>query len=841
MDEIKKTDTITDESTNKEDGGSGLEFEIADSALVFDSEADISVSLSDNEDKEPAGKAKAVPETPKHIPEEFTIPEDFEVEDKYKTPSFIEDPKKLRTAYMPRFTEVSETYRMKGDPRPKPEKPKTATKVSTPSSAYSDATSELESDKRIEKVIVTPNPGATSEPVDESITLYKFDSEEVSDVGAIPLAPLKPVDKTEKVEPEKKQDEVVTEEKKDVDSSCIRDAEKKPAEKSETELYDYTYGAFEGMDESEKPVSYLSGSERGGFSMNREFTSPIQKDNFKDKFLDTIMSVRVRLISALAVFLFMLVMEILHLAGVNVYSELGLTYSRAMPALVDFAFCTCLLLFTIPEVVASVALLFKRKCAPELFILVAYAVLGVYTVIVVRSGYEGYPTYGILFAILSLSSVIAGYSKSTVAYRSFRLCTKSATKSVIDKRLTRELPRENLALDGAVDEYRSNTARVFRTAFVSDFFTRINASCENSLNVLIMLGGGLGISLVSSLVCFFLYEGSLTYAANAFTVVFLMSCPAFSILLHKLPLENLSDFAAVEEGAFVGESSVYSAADIDVVAYEDTEIFGVEDVSIKKVHMYGKVYNMPKAMKQMFSLFSVVGGPLYHVFLNSLDRAGEGATDVQLEVDGIAGTLDGTRIFAGTEEYMRRHGIRIPEDDYKSGISSTDSTKIMYGAEGDEVYAKFFIRYSFSEEFTMLLPTLKEERIVPLVYTADPNISSELLKVLTLGEDLIRVMKRNNSIGRKEKVYRRISSGIVTLGDKSSAVNMILLAKKYVAFQNVFATGELAAMIAGAVIAAVFSVSGVLGIPAFALAFLQIACAVFMHLRSSFAFRIKRS
>ena len=84
----------------------------------------------------------------------------------------------------------------------------------------------------------------------------------------------------------------------------------------------------------------------------------------------------------------------------------------------------------------------------------------------------------------------------------------------------------------------------------------------------------------------------------------------------------------------------------------------------------------------------------------------------------------------------------------------------------------------------MLMPYYKSRRIVALVYTADPNLNSEFMKTLTLGEDLIRVMKRTEHAEEEEPVYRRVSAEAVTLGGRASAISMLLLAKRYVPFGN---------------------------------------------------------
>jgi hypothetical protein len=185
---------------------------------------------------------------------------------------------------------------------------------------------------------------------------------------------------------------------------------------------------------------------------------------------------------------------------------------------------------------------------------------------------------------------------------------------------------------------------------------------------------------------------------------------------------------------------------------------------------------------------------------------------------------------------MISHGVTIPADDYRTNTSTSDSTKVMYGAEDGEVYVKFFIRYSFSEEFTMLLPELKDKKIVPLIYTRDPNITTDLLKVLTLGEDIIRVMKKYVPRFDEEKTYRRVDSGIVTHGDKDSAINMVLLAKKYSAFQSSIAANELISMIVGVTLAVLLAL-GNMFLPATILSLWQIVWCAVLYVRSKLTFQ----
>ena len=98
-----------------------------------------------------------------------------------------------------------------------------------------------------------------------------------------------------------------------------------------------------------------------------------------------------------------------------------------------------------------------------------------------------------------------------------------------------------------------------------------------------------------------------------------------------------------------------------------------------------------------------------------------------------------------------------------------------------------------------------DEGVKPLVYTRDPNINDGLFRSLTAGKDSIRVLKKQNLPSSEVRLYSRISLGMVTLGDKGSVINAILLSKKYTSLQARFAFAELPAMCCGAVMGVLLS------------------------------------
>lgn len=800
------------------------------SGLVFD---DSEKEEKENKNEEPESQVKfEIVDVVEEKQKEFTVPEKFEVNAKYNTSTPIEDAPRIITTYVPRFTEVSENYRMADDPRPKFVKLETKA-IDNPATQelYEDIDPTAEIDEVEITSAVSVNVGKTEEDdLTSASKVFKFVENEL---------PKEEVKNVTRPEPEVEPDEFPEEPAEESDEPheyIIPD----PVDVHNTVV---NYSASSFLTSKNIPEDATDGigdsDEELGKAKVREYTSYSQRDSFKDRFLDTIMSMRVRFFAASALTLLLIIVECMYAFGLDIIRAMNLTDIPGAMALLDIQFVIGLYLLALPETITAFKQLFARRAVPELFLTAAVAVIIAYTVVITIYSPAKYTLFGLLFAVLALAAIGSSYFKCSADFRAFKQISKNGEKSVVDKKFTRTLERENAALDGVIEEHKSKTARVFRTLFVSDFFKRSQKCSENSFNNLITLGSSIGAGLVTAFIAFFVL-GGLPAAATAFTFVFMLACPAMSIMVHKTPFFYASCEAESESCAVVGESSLFDYSGVDVITFDDTEVFGPDDVTLQRIMLYGHSDNLTKALRQMSALFMNVGGPLDVLFSDALDRKCSPAGSVYVEKNGIGGEIDGHSILAGTVDYMLEKGVVIPEDDAKKQDSPYDSTKIMYAAEDGVVYAKFYIRYSFSEEFSMLLPILDDDGIKPLVYTRDPNITDELIVTLTAGADKIRILKKLTTSDVNSVIYRKISAGAVTDGDKSKAINIILLSKRYANLQSRLAITELLSMTVGGVLAIVLSLGGMTLVPSVLLAAWQAAWCGALHFVSRKGFRITK-
>ncbi len=795
--------------------------EASESGLVFDDCAN-DENISDMEDIIEEASSSVNFETvdvSKQKTEEFSIPDKFEVNAKYDTKVKCEDAPRVFTAYVPRFTEASENYRMAGEPRPAKQHSKVVseTKEAT-AEIYDDIdpTEELENSQEVKSVTV--NVGKKEEEeLSTASKVFKFaDNDPIEDQIEI--------NTYENERSEQPPSEEIPESEEAVFEPKVY---RIPDPTESTSVITYGTSAAIASGKVIEEAAFGIGDPMPNKTRGKEYTAYAQRDTLKDGFLDRLVSVRVRFFAALGLTFLLALVECLYAFGVDLVRALHLTGISGAMALFDMQFVICLYILAIPETVTAFKRLFDKKLVPELFLTVSLAVMALYTAVMVIYSPAKYSLLGLVFAVFVLEAIGASYFKLSADFTAYKKISQNGEKLVVDQKYTRTLERENAALDGIVEEHKSKISRVFKTLFVSDFFKRSDKCAENSLNIGIIIASAFGASLVVGAVSFFLFEG-LVSAAFAAALIMLLSYPAMSFAVHKLPYFYLARETVSDASAFVGETSVYDYSEIDVITFDDTEVFGQEDVSLQRIMLYGNSENLTKALRQMSALFMNLGGPLDVLFSDSLDRKVSAAKSVSSEDGGVVGEIDGHRVEAGTLSYMMSHGIKIPDEQTDSDNVNA-STKIMYAAEDGVVYAKFYIRYSFSEEFSMLLPTLDDEGIKSLIYTRDPNITDDLIATLTAGADKIRIMKDHSAPDSNSVIYREISAGLVTLGDKTNAINAMLLSKKYVALSSRLIMIERISAVVGGALAVVLAIGKMTLIPAIALAAWQAAWCGVLH------------
>ena len=731
-------------------------------------------------------------------------------------------------AYRPQFTDISDKYRRRGDARIRErlgiKTPVEEERVENPDEIKLDPTIEFDSDFLGTQDAKEPQNIAVDES-DESISVMKF-ADQDDELEAEAAKEREEIKKL--LASDTEFNPAVTE---NIETPKA-DAESAPEEETniEKKAEDYTlpdpdpsdFGVFEfeepaPVKEERPPESTPAPAPKPKKKKtvkkirvsDREFSNPIQRDGIKDRFLDSLIAIKIRMFAALAFSLGIFVFEVLSASrvidfnlfpGSNVYTTVGL---------VDLLLCGCILVLSLPEIIIAIKSLVMKRFTADLLPLPMFVLLGLYTMTVGLVGVSRYALFGMLFATITVPILVSSYFRTKADFIAFKMVSQPDDKQVIDLQNTRELEVENQALDGAIDEYRSKLSRTYATSFVSDFFKHSEPISIEPSHFAIVYGIPFAVALIAGIIAYFLSWSFVTGMA-VLTLVAMLGCPVFSIICGRISFYHAQKAALCTDSTVIGEDAYRDYAGVDVFAFDDTDIFGPEDVNLKRFMLYCDKENMEKVMRQMCALFAAVGGPLDYMFSGIIDNRvrHKTATNVIIEDDGICGDVAGRNIAAGSEEYMKRNGIAIPSiGTSRDGGTSLDTIKIMYAAEDGEITAKFYIRYSFSEEFTSTIPSLRESGIIPLVYTRDPNVSVELLNTLTAGNVNMRLVKLYNPTN-EDLSKSRVGARMITYGDRLDAVSMIILSKKYNNLSLYLKFVELCVAIIGMVIAVALAIIG---------------------------------
>ncbi|MCQ2413990.1 MAG: hypothetical protein MJ082_04260 [Clostridia bacterium] len=539
---------------------------------------------------------------------------------------------------------------------------------------------------------------------------------------------------------------------------------------------------------------------------HREYCDESQKNGIKDRFIDRLMSLRVRLIFAVLLFLGCLFGETFLLAGHNLIELFGDTPFLAPEVFHEFVMAGCVFALILPEFIKNFKKLVLGRGSITFLPVLTCLFSALYYLILTLIEETDFVRFGTVNAAIAVSVLVAEIFELHADFRSFKTVSSSDEKFAATKTLTRTMPRENLALDGAVDELNSETVTVSKASFVTDFYANLRVGSENRKFNAILFALVFGVSAVTGLSVGFIQHG-IGAGLSAAYISLVFGAPAFAVFSRKLPHLLTEKNLNADSATVVGEAALSAYAKADVFSFRDSEIFGEEGVSLKRMMLFGDSEEITDVLRKTASLFVDLGGPLETIFASS-GRC-ERASDIVIEADGIRGILGGAAVCAGTEAFMKRMGVAVPEETAKEKEAEQDEkTRVMFCAENGRVMAKFFIHYAFSEDFAELLGGLREEKIVTLVYTRDPNMDADLLAALGVTDKEMRLMKlsQNDEIGTETP--DRVSSPVVALNRKTNALSAILHARRFERFrlklENYLLGFACAGLLAGGILAAAF-------------------------------------
>ncbi|MBR4835484.1 MAG: hypothetical protein IKU99_00595, partial [Clostridia bacterium] len=491
-------------------------------------------------------------------------------------------PSAPRKPYVPKFTDASDRYRSRGDVKIRERLGIKAPILEgdvNPDEIKFNATVEFEEDINGSDA-KTPENVAVEES-DETLNVFKFTDEERSAIDLAAEREREEIRKLLRTEPDPAPAE--EEPKEEVKEESVEpEVEEVPAtEEEETNLAlveadgetamadpdEEEFGVYEFSEEEDEEEDEPSGIEENTpvreSKKNQEFNNPAERDTFKDRFLDSIMALKIRSIASIVFAVALLVLEILSATKVITFKIFEYSTSYASLGVVDFLLATCIFIMSLPETVKAIKRLCENKIVPELLTLPAYIILGLYTLSVFLTDATSYPLFGLLFATVALPMISASLYRTKADFIAFKMVSQTEEKHIIDRKKTRELAQENMALDGIVDEFKSRIARTFRASFISDFFKNSEGTVVSPKHIAFIFGIPFGAGLVFAAATYFLTWNVVTSVA-ALALAVMLGCPAFAIIANKVSYFHTQRAAILSDSVAIGEDAYHNFSDVDV-------------------------------------------------------------------------------------------------------------------------------------------------------------------------------------------------------------------------------------------------------------------------------------
>lgn len=413
---------------------------------------------------------------------------------------------------------------------------------------------------------------------------------------------------------------------------------------------------------------------------------------------------------------------------------------------------------------------------------------------------------GMSAPVYNFSVVFAALLLRTFEYLDIRRETMAftvASSTQTKKYVAVHVPSEEIE---GLEEYTGEDSSILRTekcSFVENYFARTEKRSDaevlsNKYLVPIILAASV-IALVISAV----KGGDAATNASVFSAILAVGMPVLVLMSSAFPLYKAACKLSHRDSAIIGETSVEEYAGTTMICFDDADAFPSYGVALENLRIYGKG-DIETIIEQMDAVFSKLGGPLRHVFSLMVAECPKpyNVKIAGVYEDGICASVNGSKLYIGTAEYMEKNGIRVLDTTTEIGGKYFST---MYLAEENALRAKFFIRYTLDGSFETIIKKLARRGIASVILTGDSNINDELLaRSLDISKLPVKVVRRNLS----DNTVRgdRADSGVVSAGAVGDLVSTVTMCDR---LSGVLGTMR-AVRIASVVICAILAIGATL-------------------------------
>lgn len=559
--------------------------------------------------------------------------------------------------------------------------------------------------------------------------------------------------------------------------------------------------------------------ENRAFAYNgEEFTSPDQIPAIKAGYRKEKKKLGQRFAGTVILAIMLLITEHIPLLGMNFPGMLSFLSSPINARFVNFLLLFGIIAISAKNVVEGLRgflLMRPNRYSPIAVISVVVLIYSFFLSVALKN--TQVISYNFVIAVYFTVSIVGDFIRLSRESMTFDIISTSGEKFSLEKAevssfsVREEANPQNRDL---VVETVNFTGKYFkRTAYRSAYNT------EYFIELLVSIIAAMFVAIVTASA-----EESVAYSINAFMFALVLSMP-MQYLLGSLSFAKLSKLLYRHNSAIIGENIEREYMGTSTVFLDDIEVFGTNGASVSGLRTYGDA-NFYEILYYASAVFSKIEGPLRFVFEKSSHeiKPPKSVQIVNIFSNGIEASVDGEKkVLVGNINFMRSNGYFPKYNDEDQKKVNSGELCVLYLAVEDAVWAKFYMKYTFSKRFEPFVSEMQENHTKVGVRTMDPNITEKMIALMRKDPDETIAVLRP-TLNDLIPMGKRSDSSIVTAKNSHMISKMLTYCSRLRHVNRTCVFLRITATVIGVALAILAAVFGwIPNIPSIAVALYQLA------------------
>lgn len=385
------------------------------------------------------------------------------------------------------------------------------------------------------------------------------------------------------------------------------------------------------------------------------------------------------------------------------------------------------ILLSIRPLYAGLRSFFAFSPTPYSFPAILTPIAFIYSIVVIVLQGEMLRVNFLLCCVLLMMS-ICDMLRLTCELRTFRMLSTDEVKHVLTEASPskKKLRHNNHIVKIMNDDLGKNIYELHQTQQTIGFFRRFNAMDTAARPFSILIVGMLSLAILFAFVAT-IYTDSLASALSLAITTLMISMPATFFLAFFYPLCRANRILSRKRCALIGEESVEELRGEKTVVMRDVLMYNAEKIAEVT---YREKEDFRRDLRLAGALFRKLGGTLKKIGVTRMSSQEEPQISItRIHEFGIEATADGrTKILAGSVDFLRYHGVRLPRAKVSQALTHAKNTSVVFVAINGVLKLSYEIEYTANSTFEKLVRDLAEGDTLIAISSYDPNLNEAFLK-----------------------------------------------------------------------------------------------------------------